>query len=442
MADWRDRVRDKLVTAESAVGHVKSGDTVGVGPFTATPFTLCRALAERGRKGELERVRVEHLASLAPWTDRELQGAFELVDNYATPPNRAACHAGEMEYLPVGLWKSYELPAGVTARPDVYLVPVSPPDAKGFCSFGPGVWMSPTIVRNAALVIAEVQPDFIRTFGENYVHVGEIDWLVDGSGSPAPPAAPPPSEEEAAQVAAICGRVATELVSDGDTVQMGLGTVSGALGHFLGERNDLGVQTELVTGGIAGLVERGVVTGRRKTLHPHKVVGSALAALPSDEMLAIHENPVFELYDFGHTDDLRRLIQQEHFVAVNNALIVDLSGQVSAEAFDHRMYTGVGGQTVFMIAGAYSPGGRSVSVVPSSSVPGGSGRRVSRIVPTLPPGTPVTVPRTYVDHVVTEFGIADLRGRTLKQRARSLCEVAHPDFRDALRDRARELYGA
>ena len=159
-------------------------------------------------------------------------------------------------------------------------------------------------------------------------------------------------------------------------------------------------------------------------------------------MKEVDENPVFELYDFGYTDDLRHLIRQENFVAVNNALLVDLTGQVSAEALDHRMYTGVGGQTVFMIAGAYSPGGKSVTVVPSSSIPGGTGRRATRIVSTLPAGTPVTVPRTYVDYVVTEFGIAELRGKTIRQRARALCQIAHPDFRDELRERARELYGA
>ena len=157
---------------------------------------------------------------------------------------------------------------------------------------------------------------------------------------------------------------------------------------------------------------------------------------------ALAHEQIATAYDFGYTDDLRRLIQQDNFVTVNTALVVDLTGQVSAEAFDHRPYTGVGGQTVFMIAGAYSPGGKSISVVPSSSIPSGSDARVSRIVDCLAPGTPVTVPRTYVDYIVTEFGIAELRGKTLKGRARALCDVAHPDFQDSLRDRARELYGA
>jgi 4-hydroxybutyrate CoA-transferase len=231
-------------------------------------------------------------------------------------------------------------------------------------------------------------------------------------------------------------------VNDGDTLQMGVGTVSASLGRFLDFRNDLGIQTELVTGGIADLVANGNVTGARKSVHPGKVVGSALVSMPREELMQIHENPVFELYDFGYTDDLRRLIQLENFVTVNNAMVVDLTGQVSAEAFDHRPYTGVGGQTVFMLAGAYSPGGKSVSVVPSSSLPSNGSGRVTRIVPVLAPGTPVTVPRTYVDYVVTEFGAVELRGKTLQQRARSLCEIAHPDFRDELQDHAKRLYGA
>ena len=439
---WRDRCGEKLVSVETAIQHVQSDSTVAAAPFTCTPYTLCSALIEHGKRGGLRNVRIDHPASLVSWTEPGTEGVFELHDNYATPPNREACHAGRMEYLPIGIWKSYELPPGFTEHPDVYLVPVSPPDEKGYCSFGPGVWLSPTTVRNAKLVIAEVQEDFIRTYGENYVHLDQLDLLVEGEVPTGVEPAAQPSDEEVAAVEVICSLVAAELINDGDTLQMGVGTVSASLGRYLDFRNDLGIQTELITSGIADLVRRGVVTGRRKTLHRDKVVGSALVALDREEMLSIHENPVFELYDFGYTDDLRRLIQQENFVTVNNALVVDLTGQVSAESIDHRMFTGVGGQTVFMIAGAYSPGGKSVSVLPSSSIPTSTGERVSRIVPVLAPGCAVTVPRTYVDYVVTEQGIATLRGRTLKERARELAAVSHPEFRPELEKQARELYGA
>ena len=440
--DWRERCGNKLVSRDVAIMEVKSGFTVSVAPYTTTPYTLCTALMERAVSGSIENVRIDHLAGLFAWTDPDAKGAFELHDNYATPMNRAACHAGEMEYVPVGMWQSYSIPPGFAECPDVFLVPVSPPDDKGFCSFGPGVWFSGTMSRNAKMVIAEVQPDFIRTYGENYIHLDQIDLLVEGEVPTGSAPAEVRSDEEIAVVEVICSLVAAELVNDRDTLQMGVGTVSASLGLYLDHKHDLGIQTELITGGIVDLVKKGVVTGKYKTLHPYKVVGSAIVALSVEELEAIDGNPGFELYDFGFTDDLRRLIQQENFVAVNNALVVDLTGQVSAESLDHRPYTGVGGQTVFMIAGAYSPGGKSVSVVPSSSVPSSTGERVSRIVPTLALGGVVTVPRTYVDYVVTEHGIATLRGKSIKERARELVAISHPDFRPELQQQAAKLYGA
>jgi 4-hydroxybutyrate CoA-transferase len=436
----RDLLGAKLVAVPEAVAEVQSGDVVAAAPFSCTPFTLCQALAERAGKDGLKGVRIDHPASFFPWTDPAWASSFSLVDNYATAANRAACHAGETGYLPVGSWMAYEVPPGWCPTPDVYFVPVSPPDASGYCSYGPGVWFSGTLTRGAKKVIAEVHPGFIRTGGENYIHVSEIDAFVEAEQATGGVPGVPPNEEEIAATDVICNLVAAELVNDGDTLQLGVGTVSASVAQFLGFRNDLGIQTELITGGIAGLVEQGVVTGRYKTIHKHKVVGSALVALSDEEMAKIDGNPVFELYDFGYTDDLRQLIQIENFVTINNAMIVDLTGQVAAESFDHRPYTGVGGQTVFMIAGAYSPGGKSVSVLPSSSVPTGTGQRVSRIVAGLPPGTPVTVPRTYVDFVVTEHGIAELRGKTVAERAASLIEIAHPDFREELRSEAKRLY--
>lgn len=436
--NWRERYRDKLVTAEEAVGRIKSGDVVAVAPYTTTPYTLCNALI--GRATELRGVRIDHPAALVQWLQPGTEQAFEPHNNYTTPFDRQACLEGRLEYLPVGVWQSHMMPPGFAEAPDVYLVPVSPPNEHGYCSFGTGVWFSPTLCRTAKLVIAEVHEDFIRTGGENYVHVDRLGLLVEGQQPTGTLTAPPPSEEETSVVEVICTLVASELINDRDTIQLGVGTVSAAVAMYLQDKEDLGIQTEIITGGIVDLVKRGVVTGKYKNLHRYKVVGSALVAMPPEEVAAINENPVFELYDFGYTDDLRRLIQVENFVTVNNALVIDLTGQVSAESLGHRIYTGVGGQTVFMIAGAYSPGGKSVSVVPSSSIPTATGRRVSRIVPVLDPGGVVTVPRTFVDYVVTEQGIATLRGKTIKERARELISIAHPDFRAELTRQARELY--
>lgn len=438
--DWRDRLGSKLVPVEKAAAEIESDSVLMSAPFTCTPHTLCRAIAERGARGELSGVKVDHPATLFSWTDAAWADAFHLTDNYATPATREACHRGEMSYLPVGFFREYEIPAGWSQEPDVFIVPVSPPDENGYCSYGHGVWFSGTASRLAKRVFAEVHPGFIRTYGESYIHVDQIDLFVEAQEPPSAVPGGPPSDEERMTVDVICNLVAAELVNDGDTLQMGVGTVSASLGMYLGFRNDLGIQTELITGGIVDLVEQGVVTGARKTLHKNKVVGSALVALDENDMRRIDRNPIFELYDFGYTDDLRKLIHIDNFVTVNNAMVVDLTGQVAAESFDSRPYTGVGGQTVFMLAGAYSPGGKSVSVVPSSSVPT-HGARVSRIVPGLPPGTPVTVPRTYVDYVVTEHGIAELRGKSIRERVGALLEIAHPEFREELRSEAKRLYG-
>jgi acyl-CoA hydrolase len=441
MGNWRDQCRGKLATADEAVKRIKAGDIVAVAPFICTPHTLCNALIRRVRAGGLRGIRIDHPAGLSPWCEADVLEAIDVHDNYATPFNRSAVHAGTVEYVPIGLWKTDTVPDGFTPHPDVFLVPVSPPDEHGYCSYGPGVWLSGTLARNSKLVIAEVHEGFIRTQGENYIRLDQLDVVVEADAPTGAPAPVTLSDEEVAAVEVICTLVAAELVNDGDTLQMGVGTVSASLGLYLDDKNDLGVQTELITGGIVDLVDKGIVTGNRKTIHKRKVVGSALVALSAEEMARIDGHPVFELYDFGYTDDLRRLIQIENFVTVNNALQVDLTGQVSAESIGKQMYTGVGGQTVFMIAGAYSPGGKSVSVTPSSSVPTATGQRISRIVPMLDPGGVVTVPRTYVDYVVTENGIATLRGKTIKERVRALLEVTHPEFRPQLEDEAKRLYG-
>lgn len=435
---WQALYSDKLVTPEEAVRVVRSGDAVAVSPFTSTPYTLCEALYDR--RHELSRVRIDHLAGLFPWVQPESEGVFELHNNYATAVDRQAIREGKVGYVPIGHWHARQIPEGFVAEPDVYLMAVSPPDSNGFCSFGSGVWFSPIYCRQAKAVVAEVHEDFIRTGGENYVHISQIDCLTEARRPTGHLNLPARSEEETAVTEVICTLVASELVRDGDTIQIGIGTVSTAMGFYLHDKRDLGVQTEILTGGIAALVREGVVTGRRKTLHQGKVVASALVALPPEELAYIDGNPVFELYDFGYTDDLRYLIQHQSFTAINNALLVDLTGQVTSEYAGPQVWTGVGGQTVFCLAAAYSPGGRSIIVTPSSHLL--NGQRVSRLVPGFEAGTAITVPRTYVDYVVTEYGIATLRGKTVRERVQELISVAHPDFRGELRKAAARLSSA
>ncbi|MCH8813569.1 MAG: hypothetical protein IH957_00520 [Chloroflexi bacterium] len=287
-------------------------------------------------------------------------------------------------------------------------------------------------------MIAEVREGFIRTGGRNFVHVSQIDYFVEARRQAKRVQLPPRRDDEQQVTEVISALVASELVHDRDTLQIGVGTVSAALASYLDGKHDLGIQTEIITGGIADLVEKGVVTGRYKTLHPGKVVGSALIAMRREELALIDGNPTFELYEFGYVNDVRLTMREENLVAVNNALLVDLTGQVASETIGTRVWSGVGGQTAFAIASQYSHGGRSITVLPSSHTIDGELR--SRIVPTLEEGTVVTVPRTFVDYVVTEYGVATLRGKTVRERIGELITVAHPDLRAELRQQATRLY--
>ena len=433
--NWRDMVGSKLMTPAEAVSAVKSGDQVMVGIINCTPYTLCQALYDR--RSELEGIQVDHPAAFFSWVRDGDEDVFDVHELYATPFNRDVVNEGRVAYHPTAVWRDGDLPPGFLQNPDVFLVPVSPPDANGYCSFGPGVFFSRTWSRNSKIVIAEVHENFIRTGGENYVHVSQIDRMCEAEQPTGTMPVAPRTEEENLVTEVVGTLVATELVNDRDTVQIGIGTIASAMAAFLGDKQDLGMQTEIITGGVTQLVEEGVVTGKYKTLHQGKVVAS-IALVPEEELAFIDGNPVFELYQFGYVDDVRYLAQQNNLVAINNALQIDMTGQITAETLNGQVYSGPGGQTVFAVAASYSEGGRSIIAVPSSSTV--DGERHSRIVPVLPPGTMVTVPRTFVDYVVTEYGIATLRGKTVRQRVEELIAVAHPDFRAELRAQAAKLY--
>ncbi|HEY8491225.1 MAG TPA: acetyl-CoA hydrolase/transferase C-terminal domain-containing protein [Dehalococcoidia bacterium] len=433
--DWRQQCAEKLVSPEEAVKVVRSGDVVWAGGWTSVPVTLCDALARR--RGELRDVRLYTFLSPYPWDQPGIRDSFEVITAFASPADRKGVQEGRIEYLPVSQFKRGHLPPGVDHAFDVALIPISPPDRHGFCSFGAGVWFGPTISRHATTLVGEVHEEYIRTGGENYIHVSQFERLTV-AGPPAPPPIPPRSEEVVYAAEVICTLVATELIRDGDTLQMGVGDVSAALAVYLQDKHDLGIHTEIIPGGVASLVQQGVVTGRYKTLHPGKVVGSSFVQLSPEELDYVDGNPVFELYDFTYTDDLRNLLQLEHFKAINNALAVDLTGNICAETRGASIFSGPGGQTVFCVAASYTSGG-AIIVLPSSQLV--DGQRVSRVVPVLDQGSAITVQRGFVDYVVTEQGIARLRGKTLRQRVSELIAVAHPDFRGELRQQARRYYG-
>ena len=432
-----ERWNSKLVTADEAVKVVKSGDIVAVSPQTGSPLTLCSALFRR--QNELSNVRIDHPMSRFSWIQAEAENPFRLYDIYLSPENRDLVNKGLAEYLPVGPWYKNQPPVGMSASPDVFLVSIGPPNSDGFCAFYNGVWWSKNLAKGAKTVIGEVREDTIRTGGDNFIHVSEIDYLVRSIDQPPPPPVPPRTQEETEIADVICSLIAAELIQDRACLQVGIGTYSSAVLAFLDDKHDLGLHSEMLPGGAAGLVRQGIITGKYKQMHPGKVTFAAIVQLSAEDLSYVDGNPVFESYDFGYIDDIRFTMQNDNFVSVNNGLICDLTGQVTAETIGHRIWTGAGGLSVFPIAAKLSNGGCSIIALRSSHEV--KGERLSNIVCDLLPGTVVTVQRGWVDYLVTEYGIAALTGKTVKERARELIAVAHPDFRPQLKDEARRHFG-
>ncbi|MGE5596030.1 MAG: acetyl-CoA hydrolase/transferase family protein [Hyphomicrobiales bacterium] len=436
---WREKYADRLCSPEEAVKLVKDGDFVWVGGWTSVPVQLCHALVARA--GELKDVTIGSFLAPFQWDQPGILDSFRIVNFYASPYDRPAVREGRFEYIPVAQFRDGQVPPGLSPDGgiDVAMIPISAPDEDGYCSFGAAVWFSPTVLNGKARTyIGEVHPGFIRTGGTNRVHISKFDRIAEFTlETPAVPI-PPRSEETELAAQVICTLVANEIVYDGATVQFGIGDVSAALPVFLGERHDLGIHTELLPGGIPDLIEQGVVTNRHKAVHPGKVVAAAAAQISKEELEYIDENEIFEFHDFTHTDDLRVLLQFENFVAVNNALAVDITGASAAETMGPLLFSGTGGLWAFAPAPSTAAGG-SVIVLPSSSIVNGT--RHTRIVGGHPTGTSVTVHRSFVDFVVTEQGIAKLRGKSLRQRINEMISVAHPDFRAELRADAKKLYG-
>lgn len=436
LPDWRAQLGARLVAPDEAVAHIKSGDRITMSIAQGTPFTLCHALA--GRLMEIEGVVVNYSAALFAFDLPGLGERFRLESFYLSPVDRKLFHEGPGEFVPLSYYRAGHLPPGLDDF-NVYLMTVSPPDARGEVNFGDIQIMSKLLARKADLVIAEVDPGAVRIGGDNSMHISEIDYFVERAVDPPELKAPPPPEEEQRAIATIGAIVAKELIPDRATIQVGVGSTSGTLLTHLHGHHDLGMQTEIIPVGSTHLVREGVLTGKYKKMFPGLVVGSGFAiGTPREELEYADGNPIFQLYDFNYTDDVRTIAREEGLVSINNALCIDLTGQVGSESVGHQMYTGTGGQTAFGV-GTSLAGGKSIIVLPSSALRGG--QRLSRITSSLPPATVFTLPRAFVHYVVTEHGVAKLIGKSLRERARELIAVAHPDFRAELTAEARRMYG-
>lgn len=436
--DWKTDYDAKRTTAEDAMRLVRDGDHVVFG-YGAEPLALGLALA--ARKDELRDV---HVYAPAPahdfgWYDAGWEDSFDLTVGYVFSRGIARTALDEKR---LNQTVSSVVPGTAEVEHiDVLLTEVSPPDAHGFCSFGASLWNKHDQIARAKLVVAEVNDHLIRTYGENFVHISAIDHFVERPAADRAPANRDPllkaSFEGTPEQIAIAENVG-RLIQDGDTVQVGVGRTTDPLIRLgmLDQRIDIGWHSEVTPAGLIERVQAGLVTGRFKTLDPGKCVATAIGGGSPAEMSYVHLNPLFELRRQSYIVNIRTIAAQDNLIAINNALAVDLTGQVSSESFGPRMWSAAGGQPTFAIGAVLARGGRGVTVLPATAQDG----QVSRIVPMLAEGTIVTVPRSVVDHVVTEYGVAHLRGKTIRQRAEALIAIAHPDFRAELRREASRLY--
>jgi 4-hydroxybutyrate CoA-transferase len=434
--DWQSDYDRKLVSAEEAAQTVRSGDHVWWPPGHGSTAFLA-ALAQR--RSELRGVELRGI--LVPdvgWFEEGANEAFHIASQFGSLFDRHAINAGIVDYHPywlVGIHKALDAGRGhgEAWEIDKLVLTVSPPNEHGFVSLGGSVWDGVTSARRARMVIAEVNPNVIETFGDSWLHVSEIDRFVPDDR----PVVPETSLLEPDAVDRAISQNVAELVHDGDTIQVGVGSHSAAL-PMLGtfdERQELSYFAELTVPGLVPLAERGVITGRTSALHPNKFVATVIGNTV-DERRVVHRNPHYELYGIEYLLDPRVIARNENIVAINGALTVDLSGQIGVHTIGPQVYAGVGGHLAFALGAYFAPKGRYVCVLPSTA----RGGTVSTIVPQFAAGQIVTVPRDIADTVVTEHGVARLLGKTVRQRADELISIAHPDFRGELRKVARRLF--
>ena len=420
----------RIVNADEAVASVGDGQTIFVHGGAATPATLLAALAARGP--ELTGVTTVglHLEGPSPYLAPAMAGHIRHRALFIGPNAREAVNAGRADYVPIFLSDIPLLFRRGILPLDVAFINVTPPDAHGYCSLGTSVDATLAAVHSARTVIAQLNAEMPRTLGDSFVHVDQISVAVE--------VRQPPHEHPVATIGEVerqIGAHVAELVPDGATLQLGIGAIPAAVGQALRGKRDLGIHTELFTDTVVDLVEAGALTGAAKEINGGKIV-SAFVLGTQRLYEFIDDNPMVEMRPVDYTNDTAVIRRFRRMVAVNSAIEVDLSGQVVADSIGRTLYSGVGGQMDFIRGAALAEEGRAIIALPSTAA-GGS---VSRIVASLQEGAGVVTTRAHVRTIVTEWGVAELFGRSLAERAEALIAIAHPRFRDELTHAAHQLH--
>lgn len=419
----------RVCSAADAAKLIQSGDKIWMHSIAATPTVLMQAMCDRS--AELERVEILsiHSEGPAPYLDPKYAKSFVAKPLFTGANVRKAVQKGQAHFVPCFLSEIPLLFTRGVIPLDVAIVQVSPPDAHGFCSLGTSIEVTITAVEQAKIVIAQVNPNMPRTHGDGMIAVNCLDALVHVD-EPLPQVNPEPCSD----IELAIGRHVADLIPNGATLQMGIGAIPNATLKALTNHERLGIHTEMFSDGLLDLIERGVVTGEQKVWGKNKVVSSF--TMGSKKLYDfIDDNPLFEFRRVSDVNNPAIIAQNPKVMAINSCIEIDLTGQICADSIGPRMYSGVGGQLDFTRGATLSPGGKPIFAFPSTTAKG-----ESKIVPMLKRGAGVTTTRAHVHYVVTEWGVADLFGKSLYERAKALTAIAHPNHRESLEKEFRDQY--
>jgi acetyl-CoA hydrolase len=429
--EWISRYQSRVVTPKEAVTNIQNGHRLFLTGNVSVPHKLLAALVDHAPNLKDVEIIQALTVGAQDYASPEMAGHLRVNTIFVSANVRQAVQEGRADFTPV-LLSEFPLLFKEKILPlDAALIHVSPPDEHGFCSLGVEVGLTKSAAESANLVVAEVNQQMPRTLGDSFIHVSKLDYMVPvdyalpelAMGSEGP-------DEITGKIAAYCA----ELIPDEATMQMGIGAIPDAVLKHLYNKKDLGIHTELFSDGVIDLVEAGVLTNARKSLHPGKIIAGFI--LGTKRLYRwVHDNPLIEFHPTEYVNDPFVISQNDRMVAINSAIEIDLTGQVCADSIGPRIYSGVGGQLDFIYGASRSKDGVPIIALPSSA----KNDQISRIVPMLKQGAGVVTSRNHVRYVITEYGIADLYGMSIRQRAQSLINIAHPIFRDELTVQAKEL---
>lgn len=423
---WQDRI----ISAQTAAEKVRSGERIFLTGNCSTPQAFLKALLAHHEN--LREVEVVQLLGFGPdeYITPDISEHIRINSLFIAPNLRKPINNGLADFTPIFLSEIPGLFRSGRLLLDTAVLQVSPPDPHGYCSYGVEVGVTKSAAESAGLVIAEVNPNMPRTLGDSFIHVDQIDYFVDVDYE-LPEVIAPPADNTQQKIA----QHIAELIPDAATLQMGIGGIPDAVLRNLAGHKNLGIHTELFSDGVMEMIQKGIITNSRKSIHPGKVVAGFV--IGSKKLYSyIHDNPIFEMHPTEYVNDPFVIAQNDRMISINSAIEVDLTGQVCADSIGTRFYSGVGGQLDFVRGAARSKDGLTFIALPSTA----KGGTVSRIVPTLKIGAGVTTTRNDVHYIATEYGVADLYGRTINERVHALVNIAHPDFREELMAFAHEQH--